>query len=227
MPSLLLLISTANAGNFLPYETTLADRLLSLLGIAVMVGLAWVLSVDRKAIRWRPVLWGVGLQLAFGLVVLSPALQRFFFDVVDQGVRGLLGFAEAGATFVFQSVEAHQIERGFGGGQPETIVGSVSPPVKTFAFWILPTIVFFSSLMSILYHLGVMQRVVSAIAWVMQRTMGTSGSESLACAANIFVGQTEAPLVVRPYVATMTRSELHALMCGGFATIAGGVIDRG
>lgn len=221
---LLWLVPAAMAGNFIPRDTTLLDRLVSLGGLGVMIGLAWLLSVDRKAIRWRPVLWGVGLQLVFGVVVLAPALQELFFTVVDRGVRGLLAFAEAGATFVFQSVEPHQIERGFGGGQPETVVGQVSPPVKTFAFWILPTIVFFSSLMSILYHLGLMQRVVSAIAWVMQRTMGTSGSESLACAANIFVGQTEAPLVVRPYVATMTRSELHALMTGGFATIAGGVM---
>jgi CNT family concentrative nucleoside transporter len=109
-------------------------------------------------------------------------------------------------------------------GNPVTFVGRISPPVKTFAFWILPTIIFFSSLMSILYHLGVMQRLVWAIAWVMQRTMGTSGAESLSAAANILVGQTEAPLVIKPYVDGMTRSELHAVMTGGFATVAGGVM---
>ncbi|MCB9758630.1 MAG: NupC/NupG family nucleoside CNT transporter [Alphaproteobacteria bacterium] len=189
-----------------------------------MIGLAWLMSTDRKAITWRPVLWGVGLQLAFGAIVLAPWLQDFFFVGVDAGVKRLLSFAEAGADFVFQTTEPHQIEVGFGGGQPETFIGRISPPVKTFAFWILPTIVFFSSLMSILYHLGIMQVLVKAIAWVMQRTMGTSGSESLAAASNIFVGQTEAPLVVKPYVHTMTRSELHALMTGGFATVAGGVM---
>lgn len=207
---------------FLPTTTTLGDRLLSLVGLAVMIALAWLLSESRRAIRWRPVLWGVGLQLVLGLLILDPRLQGVFFQGVDRGVNALLGFAQAGADFVFQSVEPHQILGP--GGQPETFVGRISPPVKTFAFWILPTIVFFSSLMAILYHLGIMQRVVWAIAWVMQRTMKTSGAESLSAAANVFVGQTEAPLVIRPYVEGMTRSELHAVMVGGFATVAGGVM---
>lgn len=222
---LLALLENAHAGNFIPSETTLLDRGVSLLGIAVMVGLAWLMSVDRKAIQWRPVLWGVGLQLAFALVVLSPALQEFFFVAVDGGVKRLLSFAEEGANFVFQSTEPHQIIKGFDpSAEPELFVGRISPPVKTFAFWILPTIVFFSSLMSILYHIGIMQVLVNGIAKVMQKTMGTSGSESLAAASNIFVGQTEAPLVIKPYVSSMTRSELHALMTGGFATVAGGVM---
>lgn len=203
-------------------SATWADRGLSALGLLVMLLLAWLLSEQRRFVRWRPVVWGVALQLGLGLLILNPTLQRVFFDVVDQGVRRLLSFSEAGAAFVFQSVEAHQILDTQ--GQPVTFVGRISPPVKTFAFWILPTIVFFSSLMSILYHLGIMQRVVWAIAWVMQRTLGTSGSESLSAAANIFVGQTEAPLVVRPYVARMTRSEVSAVMTGGFATVAGGVM---
>jgi concentrative nucleoside transporter, CNT family len=155
-------------------------------------------------------------------MILDPRLQRLFFSWIDQGVTALLGFAQAGASFVFQSVEPHQILDP--SGKADTFVGRISPPVKTFAFWILPTIIFFSSLMSILYHLGIMQRVVWAIAWIMQRTMKTSGAESLSAAANIFVGQTEAPLVVRPYVEKMTRSELHAVMVGGFATVAGGVM---
>ncbi|MCK6502341.1 NupC/NupG family nucleoside CNT transporter [Myxococcota bacterium] len=187
-----------------------------------MIGLAWLLSTDRKAIRWRPVAWGVALQLLFGLIVLQPALQTFFFDVVDGGVRRLLSFSERGADFVFQSVQPHQILDAT--GQPVTFIGRISPPVQTFAFWILPTIIFFSSLMAVLYHVGLMHRIVGAIAWLMQRTMGTSGAESLSAAANIFVGQTEAPLVVRPYIETMTRSELHAVMTGGFATVAGGVM---
>jgi len=208
---------------FRPYETTLADRLISFAGIWVMVALAWLMSVDRKAIRWRPVAWGIALQLAFGLVVLSPQLANFFFVVVDVGVKKLLSFSEAGATFVFQSIEPHQILDAQ--GQAHTYVGGViSPPVKTFAFWILPSIIFFSSLMAVGYHLGIMQRVVWVLAWVMQRTMGTSGAESLSTAANIFVGQTEAPLLVRPYIPKMTMSELHCIMVGGFATVAGGVM---
>jgi len=187
-----------------------------------MIGLAWLLSVNRKAISWRPVIWGVALQFAFALVVFSPAAQGFFFEVVDGGVRQLLSFSEKGADFVFQSVEAHQVLDA--GGEAQFVVGRISPPVKTFAFWILPTIIFFSSLMTILYHLGVMQRVVWVLAWVMQRTMGTSGAESLSAAANIFVGQTEAPLVIMPFIDKMTRSELHAIMTGGFATVAGGVM---
>jgi concentrative nucleoside transporter, CNT family len=207
---------------FLQSPTSLGERLLSLCGLFVMIGLAWLLSEQRRAIIWRPVLWGVGLQLALGLLVLDPRLQALFFGWIDRGVNALLGFAQSGASFVFQSVEPHQILDAH--GDPSTFVGRISPPVKTFAFWILPTIIFFSSLMAILYHLGIMQRVVWAIAWLMQRTMKTSGAESLAAAANIFVGQTEAPLVVRPYIDRMTRSELHALMVGGFATVAGGVM---
>jgi concentrative nucleoside transporter, CNT family len=207
---------------FIESSTTFGDRLLSLVGLFVMIGLAWLLSEQRRQIVWRPVLWGVGLQLALGLLVLDPRLQSMFFGGIDRGVNALLGFAQAGASFVFQSVEPHQILDE--SGNPATFVGRISPPVKTFAFWILPTIVFFSSLMAILYHLGIMQRLVWAIAWLMQRTMKTSGAESLAAAANIFVGQTEAPLVIRPYVERMTRSELHAVMVAGFATVAGGVM---
>ncbi len=205
-------------------ETSWLGRGVSLLGLGVMVGLGWLISVDRRNVDWRPVRWGIGLQLAFALVVLSPAAQAYFFDVVDGGVRQLLAFAEQGAEFVFQTVEPHQLVVGFGEGEQQTFIGRISPPVKTFAFWILPTIIFFSSLMSVLYHLGVMQVVVNRLARLMQVTMGTSGAESLSAAANIFVGQTEAPLVIKPYVSDMTRSELHAVMTGGFATVAGGVM---
>lgn len=207
---------------FLSDNVGLVERGTSLLGLVVMVGIAWLLSTNRSQIRWRPVAWGIALQLLFGLIVLQPALQETFFTWVDVGVRRLLSFSEAGSNFVFQTVEGHQILDGE--GNAAFFIGRISPPVKTFAFWILPTIVFFSSLMAVLYHLGIMHRIVWAIAWLMQRTMGTSGAESLSAAANIFVGQTEAPLVVRPYVASMTRSELHAVMTGGFATVAGGVM---
>ena len=207
---------------FVTEPTGLAERALSLTGIGVMIFLAWIISTNRRGIRWRPVLWGVGLQLIFAVIVLSPELQGFFFGVVDTGVKKLLSFSEAGANFVFQSVEPHQIVDA--SGESVTFIGRISPPVKTFAFWILPTIIFFSSLMAILYHLGIMQRLVSLIAGLMQRTMGTSGAESLSAAGNIFVGQTEAPLLIAPFVGKMTRSELNAVMTGGFATVAGGVM---
>jgi len=220
----------AAEANFIAAETTALDRVLSFLGLFVLVGIAWVISENRKAISWRPVAWGLGLQLVLGAVILSPAVSEFFYTVVDGGVKQLLSFAEDGATFVFGSIEGHKLITGepgdlfSGGGSEQVFIGSVSPPMKTFAFWILPTIVFFSSLMSLLYHIGIMQWVVRAIAWVMVRTLGTSGAESLSAAGNIFVGQTEAPLLVKPFIQTMTRSELMAVMTGGFATVAGGVM---
>lgn len=207
---------------FLPGHASPAYRALSLGGLLVMVGIAWALSENRRHVRWRPVVWGVALQLVLGMMVLSPTVQKLFFHAIDAGVHRLIGFSEAGATFVFQTIEPHKILDQQ--DHPVTVIGRVSPPLKTFAFWILPAIVFFSSLMSILYHLRVMQKVVWGIAWVMQRTMGTSGAESLSAAANIFLGQTEAPLLVRPYVDGMTRSELNAVMVGGFATVAGSVM---
>ncbi|MEN9787920.1 MAG: hypothetical protein RLZZ299_3184 [Pseudomonadota bacterium] len=198
------------------------ERFVSGLGLLGMVGLAWLMSEDRRAFPWRVAAWGLALQLALGLVVLSPAVQAVAFGFIDGGVRRLLSFAEHGAEFVFQSVEPHRIT--LGDGSTDTFVGRVSPPVKTFAFWILPTIVFFSSLMAVGYHLGVMQRVVRAMAWVMQRTMRTSGAETLSTAANVVLGQTESPLLVKPFVATMTRSELFCVMLGGFANTAGSVL---
>ncbi|HHO49641.1 MAG TPA: NupC/NupG family nucleoside CNT transporter [Deltaproteobacteria bacterium] len=181
------------------------------------------MSEDRRAVSWRPVIWGIGLQLGLGLLLLSDSVSGFFYTVVDGGVKQLLAFSEEGATFVFSSIEAHMILMP-GEEEPTFIVGRVSPPVKTFAFWILPTIVFFSSLMSMLYHLGVMQVIVSGLARIMVFTLGTSGAESLSAAGNIFVGQTEAPLLIKPFVQGMTRSELMAVMTGGFATVAGGVM---
>lgn len=198
------------------------DRLVSFGGLFGLVFLAWLMSSDRRRFPWRVVAWGLGLQLLFGLVVLSPQAQAGAFTVIDAAVRRLLSFSEAGATFVFQSIEPHRIEAP--DGTATVYAGVVSPPVKTFAFWILPSIVFFSSLMAVGYHLGVMQGVVRASAWVMERTMRTSGAETLSTAANVFLGQSEAPLTVRPYIATMTRSELFCVMLGGFANTAGGVL---
>lgn len=212
-----------------PYDTGVIDRLTSFVGIFILVGIAWAMSENRKKVDWKLVGWGVGLQLLFGLVIMSPFVSGIFYTVVNGGVDKLLSFAGDGANFVFQPVQPHMVEAMDGSGEManQFYVGTVngmSPPLKTFAFWILPTIIFFSALMSALYHLGVMQVLVKGIAWVMVRTLGTSGAESLSAAGNIFVGQTEAPLLIRPFVGTMTRSELMAVMTGGFATVAGGVL---
>lgn len=178
------------------------ERAISALGLLVFLLIAYLLSSNRKAIRWRPILWGLGLQFILALIVLKTEIGFEVFRRVGDGVTKFLDFSDAGARFVF--------------GDKFTDF--------YFAFKVLPTIIFFSSFITILYHFGLLQRVVAAVAWVMQKTMNTSGSESLSCAANIFVGQTEAPLLIKPYVATMTASELNAVMTGGFATIAGGVM---
>ncbi|HRE89106.1 MAG TPA: Na+ dependent nucleoside transporter N-terminal domain-containing protein, partial [Myxococcota bacterium] len=197
------------------------EKVQALFGLFMLVALCWAFSTARRSVSWRLVAWGVGLQLTFAAAILVPDLGQDVFAAIDTAVRKLVSFSEAGATFVFQSVEAHQIDVLKDGiAVPTPIIGAVSPPMKTIAFWVLPTVIFFSALMSILYHYGVMQRVVGVMAKVMQKTMGASGAESLSAAANVFVGQTEAPLLVRPYVAQMTMSELHCIMVGGFAMLA-------
>ncbi|MBL8749725.1 MAG: NupC/NupG family nucleoside CNT transporter [Planctomycetes bacterium] len=180
-------------------------RLVSLCGIAVMLALCFALSNNRRAINWRLVGTGLVLQAILGLTFLywsggNAALQKF-----GDGVERFLKLSLKGNVFVFGEL-AKSDKLGF-----------------VFAFQILPTLIFFSSVMAVLYHLGVMQVIVRAMAWVMVRLMGTSGSESLSACANVFVGQTEAPLLIRPFLKNMTMSELHAIMVGGFATIAGGV----
>ena len=184
------------------------ERMTGILGIFILLGIAFLLSNNRKAINYRILGWGLGLQLIFALLILKTPIGQPVFEIVDSTLRKLLGFADAGSDFLFRS---------FG-------TGVVEGPLLNFAFRILPTIIFFSSLMAILYHLGVMQFIVKWIARGMQKTMGTSGSETLSVSANIFVGQTEAPLMVRPFVLKMTQSELLAVMIGGFATVAGGVL---
>ena len=178
------------------------ERLISLLGLVVMVALAFAMSADRRKVNLRLVGTGVGLQFLLALLVLKTAPGQAVFGHMGAFFTALLNYVDAGSGFVFGEAFGEHF----------------------FAFKVLPTIIFFSALTALLYHLGILQVVVAAFAWVMQRTLRTSGAESLAAAANIFLGQTEAPLVVRPYVATMTRSELMALMVGGFATIAGAVL---
>jgi concentrative nucleoside transporter, CNT family len=183
---------------------------ISFAGIFVLMFVAWLASEDRRRFPWRVVAWGLGLQLVFAYVVLAWEPGRAAFDKLNALFNALLAFSQEGAKFIFGALAVGP------GGE-----GSLG---FFFAFQILTTIIFFSALLSILYYLGVMQKVVLLFARVMARTMGVSGAESLSNAANIFVGQTEAPLVVRPYIEKMTRSELAAIMVGGFANTAGGVL---
>jgi concentrative nucleoside transporter, CNT family len=183
------------------------ERMVSLLGLFVMLGVAYSLSDNRKRIQWRTVISGVLLQITFGLLILKTDLGRNVFDTIGKGFNAILGFTAEGARFLFGNLATPSDSLGF-----------------IFATMVLPTIIFMSALMSVLYHIGVMQKVVELVAKVMMKVMKVSGAESLAAAANIFVGQTEAPLVIKPYVNKMTRSELMCLMSGGMATVAGGVL---
>jgi CNT family concentrative nucleoside transporter len=209
--------------------TPLLQRLGGVLGLAAMLAIAWALSTHRRRVNWRLVGMGVALQVVVGLVVLKTGVGRALFATANRVFTALLGFTEQGARFLFGNLVQNNVPAGaVTATPPETApLQSVEVWANTgafIAFNVLPTIIFFSSLMSVLYYLGLMQRLVQGIAWVMQRTMRTSGAETLSVAGNIFVGQTEAPLLVRPFIAGLTISELHTVMVGGFATIAGGVM---
>jgi concentrative nucleoside transporter, CNT family len=201
-------------------EVPLHQRLLSVLGLVAMLVLAWAFSIDRRLVQWRVLIWGLGLQLVFALFILKTPLGVALFAGLNDVVLALLQFTNEGARFLFGSL----VERTVPVSSPEGPVALVAETGASFAFSVLPTIIFFSSLMTVLYHLGIMQLAVRGVAWVMMRTMRTSGAETLSAAGNIFVGQTEAPLLIKPFVERMTMSELHAVMTGGFATVAGGVM---
>ncbi|HEX6135770.1 MAG TPA: nucleoside transporter C-terminal domain-containing protein [Longimicrobiales bacterium] len=208
-------------------DTPFHLRLVSLLGMAALLFIGWLLSVNRALIPWRVVLWGLGLQIAFALLILKTPAGEAFFTWINDVIVALLGFTEAGARFLFGNLVVNNVPVGTGeagSGAFTPTVGLVANTGAFFAFNVLPTIVFFSSLMTVFYYLGIMQAVVKGMAWVMMRTMKTSGAETLSAAGNIFLGQTEAPLLIKPYVAGMTMSELMAVMTGGFATVAGGVM---
>jgi concentrative nucleoside transporter, CNT family len=178
------------------------ERAISALGLFVFLGVAYLFSRNRRAIRWHTVLWGLGLQVALAVLVMKTPWGFAAFSFVGEIAKKFLDFSDAGASFVF--------------GEKFT--------EHFFAFKVLPTIIFVSAAMTLLYYWGILQKIVEGIAWLMMRSMGTSGAESLCGAANIFVGQTEAPLFIRPYIATLTQSELMAVMVGGFGTIAAGVM---
>ena len=180
--------------------------LFGLFGLAVLVGIAWLFSAQKSAVDWRLVVTGIGLQLEFAVLVLLTPWGATLFGWLSEGFVALLGFTAQGSQFIFGDF-ARADKFGF-----------------VFAFQVLPTIIFFAAFMSVLYHLGIMQWVVKGMAWVITKVMNVSGAETLSVCANAFIGQTEAPLVVKPYILRMTQSELLALMVGGMATIAGGVL---
>ncbi|MDH3498014.1 MAG: NupC/NupG family nucleoside CNT transporter [Gemmatimonadota bacterium] len=203
--------------------------MVGLLGLATMIAIAWLLSSDRRRVSWRLVGTGLALQLVLGVLVLKTGFGRALFAGANVVFTRLLAFTEQGARFIFGGLVRNNVPVGLPTGTPADMapLGEPSAWAATgayFAFGVLPTIIFFSSLMSILYYLGIMQKVVRGMAWGIQRLLGTSGAETLSATGNIFVGQTEAPLLIKPFVGTMTLSELNTVMVGGFATIAGGVM---
>ena len=182
-------------------------RFAGVLGMAVLVGLAYLFSTARKEIKLKTVLWGLGLQLAFGIFVLKFEVGRMIFQVAGDAVNKLLSFAFSGSEFVFGPLGARNSSIGF-----------------IFAFQVLPTIIFIAAVFAFLYHIGVMQLFIRAFAWVMTRVMGASGAESLDIAASIFMGQTEAPLTIRPFLSKLTKSELMCVMTCGMAHVSGGIM---
>jgi CNT family concentrative nucleoside transporter len=197
------------------------ERLLSLFGMAVILGIAWALSTDRKAIRPRTIYWGLGLQFALALFVLKTPIGQDVFSWVGGKITRLLNLSFVGSEFVFGALGIQ------GGGQLAVKAGEANGTAAlgfVFAFQILPTIVFVASVFAILYHLGVMQVIVKAVARLMTRLMGASGAESLNVAASIFMGQTEAPLTIRPFLNKMTQSELMCVMTAGMAHVSGSIM---
>lgn len=191
-----------------------------ILGIILILGIAYLLSNNRKKLNLRLIGGGLTLQIVFAILVIKgEELRQFFFifgwpqdafKAISSGFVAIMNFSSEGAKFIFGNLG---IAPGFEGSMG-----------FFFAFQVLPTIIFFASLMSVLYYLGIMQKIVQGMAWIMARVMGTSGAESLSCTANIFVGQTEAPLMIRPFLKDLTKSEMLTIMVGGMATIAGGVM---
>ncbi len=192
-----------------------------LLGALVILGIGYTFSTNRRAINWNTVAWGLGLQIVFAFVVLKTAIGQIVFETVGGYITRLLGFAGVGSAFVFGPL-------GDAGVWGRAMTGAIGPEgaqyAVIFAFQVLPTIVFIAALFAILYYFGIMQVVVQMFAVVMQRVMKASGAESLNVAASIFMGQTEAPLTIRPFLPAMTQSELMTVMTSGMAHISGGIM---
>ncbi len=182
-------------------------RLTGILGLLTMLGLAYAMSTNRRAIKLKTVAWGLGLQLTFAFFVLRFEAGRSLFEFLGKIVNGLLGFSFAGSEFVFGELGKKLSSYGF-----------------YFAFQVLPTIIFIAAFFALLYHLGIMQIIIKIAAWIMTRVMGASGAESLNVAASIFMGQTEAPLTIRPFLEKLTKSELMTVMTSGMAHVSGGIM---
>ena len=181
-------------------------RFTGLLGLLVFLGLAYAFSTNRRAIRWRTVGWGLGLQIIFAFLVIKWSYGQIILHAGSVAVTSMLGHAADGSSMVFGRM------------------GTPGDALSTFAFAVLPTIIFVSAFFAVLYHLGIMQQIIKVVAWIMQRTMGTSGAESTNVAASIFMGQTEAPLTIRPFLGGATRSELMTIMTSGMAHVSGGIM---
>ena len=192
------------------------ERFIGVLGILAVLLAAWLGSTDRKAIRWRTVAWGLGLQLVFAFLVLRFSVGQLVLEKCGDAINAMLANTQAGTLTLFGQL-----------GLPNSgAFGKLLPPnmASIFAFQVLPTIIFISAFFALLYHIGVMQIVIRGFAWLMQKTMKISGAESLNVAASIFMGQTEAPLTIRPFLAKATRSELMTIMTSGMAHVSGGIM---
>ena len=185
------------------------EQLTGIIGIIVLLGIAYLLSNNRKLINLNIIAWGLGLQISFAFIILKTPLGKALFSYLNVIIIKLISFADAGSDFLFKSFV------------PEV---GYHLALVNFAFRALPVIIFFSSLIAVTYHFGIIQFIIKKIAFIMEKTMKTSGAETLSVSANIFVGQTEAPILIRPYISSMTKSELMTVMVGGFATVAGSVL---
>ncbi len=181
-------------------------RYTGLLGLITFLAIAYALSTDRRAIKWRTVAWGLGLQVVFAFLVIKWNEGQIILSNISGVITGLLAHSADGSSLVFGKL------------------GDPASPLAVFAFAVLPTIIFVSAFFAILYHIGLMQQIIRVVAFIMQRTMGTSGAESTNVAASIFMGQTEAPLTIRPFLAGATQSELMTIMTSGMAHVSGGIM---
>jgi CNT family concentrative nucleoside transporter len=181
-------------------------RFTGLLGLITFLGLAYAFSTNRSAIRWKTVIWGLSLQVVFAIAVIKWTYGQTVLQSISGVITGLLGHSADGSSLVFGAL-----------GDPKSAL-------SVFAFAVLPTIIFVSAFFAILYHIGLMQQIIKVVAYIMQRTMGTSGADSTNVAASIFMGQTEAPLTIRPFLAGATRSELMTIMTSGMAHVSGGIM---
>src|SRR6201997_3565128 len=182
-------------------------RLTGILGMLTMMGLAYLFSTNRRAIRFKTVAWGLGLQIVLGIFVIRIRAGEWLFAKAGYWAKHLLDFSYYGSEFIFGEI-----------GKQHSSLGLI------FAFQVLPTIIFIAAFFAVLYHLGVMQLIIRAAAWLMTKIMGASGAESLNIAASIFMGQTEAPLTIRPFLPELTQSELMTVMTSGMAHVSGGVM---